>query len=196
MSTRREHRPTWAVPMAFLALLLPGAAEALPRPCAEVDDGDTLAAVLMAQRLFDKAWAIEGNGRATQYEMKPQPRNPFAIGALAATVAPEDMPSGVVLTGPVTCTAHEVGPTREIIVTYAAPQIRFHDTTDGWSRPLPWGRLMVVAVRPGATKPSPRFVVDARTILPPEAVLAHPTAGLPPLPVEPRKAGNATTRRP
>jgi hypothetical protein len=195
MSTRREHGRAWAVPIACLALLLPGVATALPRSCAEVDDGESLAAVLMAQRLFDQAWAIDGTGRVTQYEMKPQPRNPFAIGAFAASVAPDDMPSGIILTGPATCTAHEVGPTREIIVTFAAPQIRFHDATDGWSRPLPWGRLMVVAVRSAATKPTPRFVVDARTILPPEAVLAHPTSELPPLPAEPRKAKRAATRR-
>lgn len=182
--------------MACLALLAPVAAEALPRSCAEADDGETIAAVLMAQRLFDKAWAVEGAGRATLYELKPQPRNPFAIGSLAGTVAPEDMPSGVVVTGPVSCTAHEVSPVREVVVTFAAPQIRFHDSVDGWSRPLPWGRLMVVAVRPGATKPTPRLVVDARTILPPEAVLAHPTAALPPMQAEPRERGNTSSRRP
>lgn len=196
MSTRREHRPTWALPIVFLALLSPGAAQALPRPCIEADDAETIAAVVMAQRLFDRAWAVAGEGRATHYEMKPQPRNPFAIGALAATVAPDDMPSGLVLTGPVTCTAHEVAPAREIVVTFAAPQIRIHDAADGWSRPLPWGRLMVVAVRSGATRPTPRLVSDARTILPPEAVLAHPAAALPPLPVDAPKAMKAPSRRP
>jgi hypothetical protein len=176
----------------------PHAAGALPRPCADASDPESIGAVVLAQRQFDAAWAPRGDGRVTHYSLRPQPRHPFAIGALAAPVDASDLPDGLVLATEVRCTVHEVGaePAREIVVSFAGSNLRLHDATDGWSPPIAYGKLMVFAVRPSANRPTARLVADAPTVLPPEATLRHPAEAVPPLPIASSAFTPSAVRRP
>jgi hypothetical protein len=159
------------------SVLAAAPARAIDTPCSALTDAEGAAAVAAARVLFDRRWGRDGPVWLTRYVYKTEPRNPFDLKSVAAAPPGEAPVTGVILATGVTCAAYEIHAPRAYVVRFSADALRFNENNAGWTKPLP----KAVILNLGVVKRDAAWVAvdqpEARTAIPPFAILSPVTAG-------------------